>query len=175
MNKHLQAVREFREKFNCPPPEDHVSDMHIVVRQAWLMDAGSRSLLALKQGDMAEVLGKLIGLTYLALNAIAQKGCECEVEEQPALWRHDGTVLSLMRLISERISACSSGLCKDYSALYGVTAQLTSSFMNADFDKAFAIFHQHQLETGRVYGQEVESRGEVDWTALPDLSDCLYE
>ncbi|MEC4750187.1 nucleoside triphosphate pyrophosphohydrolase family protein [Methylomicrobium sp. Wu6] len=175
MNKHLQLVREFREKLDYPAASGHVSDMHIVLRQAWLMDAGKQALLAIKQGDMAKILTRLTALVYLALNAIAEQGCESEVDKQPVFWRHDGTVLSLMRLISERINACSSGRCKDYSELYCVTAQITSSFLNADFDKAFSAFHQHQLETGTAYGLEVENQGEVDWRKLPDLSDCLYE
>jgi len=175
MNKHLQAVREFREKFDFPPPAEHVSDMAIVMRQAWLLEAGKQVLLAIRQGDMAAILTRLTALVYLALNAIAQRGCEFEVDEQPIVWRHDGTVLSLMRLLSDRINACSSGQCKDYSELYCVTAQLTGGFLNADFDKAFGVFHQHQLETGIPYGQDVENRGEVDWARLPDLSDCLYE
>jgi len=175
MNKHLQSVREYRAKFGFPAAEGHISDMAIVMRQAWLMEAGKQALLAIKQGDMAEILTRLTALVYLALNAIAQQGCEFEVDEQPVFWRHDGTVLSLMRVISDRINACASGHCKDYSELYCVTAQLTSSFLNADFDKAFSAFHLHQLETGIAYGKEVENQGEVDWTKLPDLSDCLYE
>jgi len=174
MNKHLQSVREYRAKFGFPA-EGHISDMAIVMRQAWLMEAGKQALLAIRQGDMAEILTRLTALTYLALNAIAQQGCEFEVDEQPVFWRHDGTVLSLMRVISDRINACASGHCKDYSELYCVTAQLTSSFLNADFDKAFSAFHKYQLETGTVYGQGAENQGEVDWTKLPDLSDCLYE
>lgn len=175
MNQHLQLVREFRKKFDFPASEDHLSDMAIVMRQAWLMEAGTQTLQAVKHGDMAEILARLTGLVYLALNAIAQRNCECEVNEKPVFWRHDGTVLSLMRQLSERINACSSGLCKDYSELYFFTAQLTRGFLNADFDKAFSAFHQHQLETGIVYKQRIQDQGEVDWTRLPDLSDCLYE
>jgi len=175
MNKHLQLVREFREKFDFPEPDDHISDMHIVLRQAWLMEAGKEVLLAIKQGDMSEILTRLTGLVYLALNAIAQRGCECEVSEPTVFWRHDGTVLSLMRMISERINACSSGLCKDYSELYCVTAQVASSFLNADFDKAFITFHQHQLEKRGGYRHDAECQGEIDWSNLPDMSACLYE
>jgi hypothetical protein len=173
MNKHLQLVGEFRENFDFPAGEDHLSDMAIVLRQAWLMDGGKQVLLAIEQGDMDVILGRLTGLAYLALNAIAVQGGEVDV--QPVVWRHDGSVLSLMRLITDRINACSSGLPKDYSALYNACAQLAGSFLNADFDKSFCAFHQHQLETGTAKGQGAKNRGEVDWSRLPDLSDCLYE
>jgi hypothetical protein len=173
MNKHLQLVGEFREKFDFSSGADHLSDMAIVMRQAWLMDGGKQVLLAIGQGDMAVILARLTGSAYLALNAIAAQGGEVDV--QPVIWRHDGSVLSLMRLITDRINACSSGLPKDYSALYCACAQLAGSFLNADFDKSFRAFHQHQLETGTAKGQGAENRGEVDWSKLPDLSDCLYE
>lgn len=173
MNKHLQLVGEFRENFDFPPGEGRLSDMAIVLRQAWLMDGGKQVLLAIGQGDMNVILARLTGLAYLALSAIAAQGGEVDV--QPVVWRHDGSVLSLMRLITDRINASSSGLPKDYSALYCACAQLTGSFLNADFDKSFRAFHQHQLETGTAKGQGAENRSEVDWSMLPDLSDCLYE
>jgi hypothetical protein len=171
MNKHLQLVGEFREHFDFPSGDAHLSDMAIVLRQAWLMDGGKQVLLAIEQGDMGVILARLTGLAYLALNAVVMQGGEVDVK--PVAWRHDGSVLSLMRLITDRINACSSGLPKDYSALYGACAQLAGSFLNADFDKAFGMLHQHQLETGT--GQGVKNQGEVDWSRLPDLNDCLYE
>jgi hypothetical protein len=173
MNKHLQSVREFRERFYFPAGEGRLSDMAIVLRQAWLMEGGKQVLLAIRQGDMAVILARLTGLAYLALNAVAMQGGEADI--QPIAWRHDGSVLSLIRLIGNRINACSSGRIEDYSALYGACLQLTGVFLNADFDKSFTLFHQHQLQTGITYGQGTESLGEVEWNRLPDLSDCLYE
>jgi hypothetical protein len=173
MHNHLQLVGEYRKNFDLPSAEDHLADMAIVLRQAWLMDGGKQVLLAIRQGDMAVILARLTGLAYLALNAVAMQGDD--VELQTVSWRHDGSVLSLMRLVSDRINACSSGQSKDYSALYCACAQLAGSFLNADFDKSFGVLHRHQLETGTATGQGAENRGEVDWNRLPDLSDCLYE
>lgn len=177
MNKHLQLVRNFRKNFSLPEAlpgsSGQLSDMTIVLRQAWLMEAGKQVLLAIKQGDMGVILARLTGLAYLALNAIAiQRG---DVEIQPVNWRHDGSVLSLVRLISDRINACSSGQSRDYSALYCACAQLIGGFLNADFDKAFNEFHQYELKTGIGPGLDAENRSEVDWNKTPDLSDCLYE
>jgi hypothetical protein len=173
MNKHLQLIRNFRETLSLPEDAGHLSDMAIVLRQAWLMEGGKQVLLAIKQGDMAVILARLTGLSYLALNAIAMQGGEVDI--QPVTWKHDGSILSVARLIIDRINACASGQSKDYSALYCASAQLVGSFLNADFDKAFGVFHQHQLEVEAVHAQDTESRGEVDWSHLPDLSDCLYE
>ncbi|WP_031431650.1 nucleoside triphosphate pyrophosphohydrolase family protein [Methylomicrobium agile] len=173
MNKHLQSVREFREHFGFSREEGRLSDMTIVLRQAWLMEGGKQVFLAIKQGDMTVILARLTGLAYLALNAVAMQGAE--VNLQPVSWQHDGSVLSLMRLIGDRINVCSSGLSEDYSALYCACAQLSGGFLNADFDKSFGLFHRHQMETGTGRGQGTEDRSEVEWNRLPDLSDCLYE
>jgi hypothetical protein len=173
MNKHLQSVREFRERFDLPAGEAHLSDMAIVLRQAWLMEGGKEVFLAVRQGDMTVILARLTGLAYLALNAVAMLGQD--VTMQSVSWRHDGSVLSLIRLIGDKINACASGRSEDYSALYAACAQLASGFLNADFDKSFGVFHQHRMETGTVLGHGAEDRGEVDWSRLPDLSDCLYE
>jgi hypothetical protein len=173
MNKHLQSVREFRERVGFSAGEDHLSDMAIVVRQAGLMEGGKQVLLAIRQGDMAVILVRLTGLAYLALNAVAMQGGE--VNMQPVTWRHDGSVLSMIRLIGDRINGCSSGRSEDYSALYCACAQLVAGFLNADFDKSFDMFHRHQLESEITRGPGVEDRSEVEWSRLPDLSDCLYE
>ncbi|MGR8940454.1 MAG: nucleoside triphosphate pyrophosphohydrolase family protein [Gammaproteobacteria bacterium] len=173
MNKHLQLVSDFRDAFGYPTGHGPLSDMTLVVRQAWLMDAGKQVLFAIKHGEMADILTKLTALAYLALNAIAQQNGD--VDMQPVSWRHDGSVLSVMRLISDRINACSSGKNQDYSAVYCASAQLAGSFLNADFDKALCAFHQHQLDNGMVYDPALDSRSEIDWGRIPDLSECLYE
>lgn len=171
MNKHLQQVKEFRARFGWPTAEDHLSEMQIVLRQAWLMDAGKQFLLALQRGDMADILARLTALAYLALHAIARAGGE--VESQPVVWRHDGSVASLMRLIGEKINACGSGRAQDYAALYCTAAQLASAFLNADFDKAFDAFHAYQLQVGNACSHD--GQAEIDCGKVPDLSDCLYE
>lgn len=171
MNAHLQQVEAFRARFGFPKADEHVSEMEIILRQAWLMDAGKYLLLALRRGDMADILARLTALAYLALHAIARENGE--LKKEPVTWRHDGSVASIMRLLGEKIQACSSGRAEDYSALYCSAAQLASSFLNADFDKAFDAFHQYQLQVGSPYTSS--NAAEIDCGRVPDLSDCLYE
>jgi hypothetical protein len=177
MNKHLQYVREFRETFSLPQAafgtEGHLSDMDVVMRQVWLMEAGSEVFRALKKGDMADILARLAGLAYCSLNAVAMLGED--VVEQPVLWRHDGSVLSVMKLLSEKIHGCVSGKAADYSALYCTCAHLARGFLNADFDKTLQMFHAHHMNHCKRYGADFDKDGEVIHAQGVDLSDCLYE
>lgn len=177
MNKHLQSVREFRDTFTLPQAtygtQGHLSDMDIIMRLAWLMEAGSEVLRALKKGDMAEILARLVGLAYCALGAIAMQGGD--VIERPVLWRHDGSVLSVMQLLSDTINRCTSGKIEDYSAIYCACAHLTGSFLNADFDRALQTFHTGLMETCKGHGVDFDRDGESVKGITADLSDCLYE
>lgn len=177
MNSHLQLVREFRDAFSLPQADygeqTHLSDMAIVMRQAWLMEAGSKTLRAIKKGDMADILVNLVALAYCALSAIAQQGGS--VIERPVVWRHDGSVLSVMRLISDKINHCESGEAIDYSAVYCACIQLTRSFLNADFDKALNVFHASRMESAENYGADVDTDVNSELYTVPDLSDCLFE
>lgn len=177
MNKHLQYVREFRETFSLPQAafgtEGHLSDMDAVMRQAWLMEAGSAVMRALKKGDMADILTRLTMLAYCSLNAIAMQGED--VADQPVLWRHEGSVLSVMRLVSEKIHGCASGKSADYSALYSTCAHLARAFLNADFDKALLMFHTYHMDRCKYHRADFENNGEAIDDQTVDLSDCLYE
>lgn len=162
MNKHLKLVREFHDACSLPQAEQganvRLSDMDIVMRQALLMDEGSAVLKAIKTGDMVEILAGLVNLAYCALAGIAMQGDD--VTDHPATWRHDGFVVSIMRILSEKINNCSSGGTDGYSEVYCLCSHLASSFINADFDKAFQMVHD-----GKISKQ----------AKAPDLSDCLYE
>lgn len=162
MNKHLKLVREFHDTFSLPQAEhgtnERLSDMDIVMRQALLMDEGSTVLKAIKAGDMVEILAGLVNLAYCALGAIAMQGSD--VIDHPVTWRHDGFILSIMRILSDRINSCTSGSADDYSAVYCLCAHLSSSFINADFNKAFQTTHDGKMS------KEVKT---------PDLSECLFE
>jgi len=177
MNTHLQSVREFRDTFSLAQADfgvkTHISDMDIVMRQAWLMEAGSKTLRAFKKGEMADILVSLVALAYCALSAIAQRGDS--VIERPVVWRHDGSVLSVMRLISDKINRCESGEAVDYSAVYCACIQLTRSFLNADFDKSFNMFHANRMENGKNHGADADKDVNSDRYTTPDLSDCLFE
>lgn len=181
MNKHLKLVREFHEALSYPQAEHgtsaHVSDMDIIMRQALLMDGGSEALKALKAGDMVLILGGLIDLAYYALGAIALRGED--VMERPVSWRHDGFVISVMRLLSDKISQCTTGDTEHYSEVYCVCVHLAGSFLNADFDKAFQKVHQNNLaqlsDTGHSIYDKAEDPKQSSPIPAPDLSDCLFE
>jgi hypothetical protein len=173
MNEHLKRVREFHESCGLPQADygvhKHLSDMDIIMRQALLMDAGSETLTAIKSGDMVAILAGLADLAYYALGAIALQGQD--VVEEPVLWRHDGFVLSVMRLLSDKINQCASGQVEHYSALYCLCAHLAKSFINADFDKTLLMLHNNNMAR---LNERRKSRPEK-LPKAPDLSDCLYE
>jgi len=161
MNKHLQLVREYHQAFQMPQAEfganEHLSDMDIIVRQALLMEEGSQLLKAIKSGDMVNILAGLVGLAYSALGAIAIQGGD--VQDHPVVWHNDGFVLSLMRLLSDKINACSDGGSEHYSEVYNLCLSLARGFINADFDKALQRIHDSKMSHLKA----------------SDLSDCLYE
>lgn len=162
MNKHLKLVREFNDTFSFPQAEHgasaRLSDMDVVMRQALLMEEGCAALKAIKAGDMVEILAGLVNLAYCALAAIAMRGDD--VIDRPVTWRHDGFVLSIMRVLSDKINRCASGSTDDYSDVYCLCVHLTSSFINADFDKAFQMIHDDKISKP---------------VKASDLSECLYE
>jgi len=181
MNKHLKLVREFHNAFSFPQAEHgenmRLSEMNIIMRQALLMEEGSELLRAFKAGDMVEILAGMINLSYCAVAAIAIEGAD--VLERPVSWQHDGSVISLMRLFSEKINNCSSGSPDHYSEVYCLCAYLSKSFINADFDKAFQMVHDSKMsqldkKKGKLTGN-VEEILKSKFFKTPDLSDCLYE
>jgi hypothetical protein len=162
MNKHLKLVREFHDSFSIPQAEhganERLSDMDIVMCQALLMDGGSAVLKAVKAGEMLTILAALVNLAYCALAGIAMQGDDAI--DLPVTWRHDGFILSIIRILCDRINNCTSGTTDDYSAVYCLCAHLSTSFINADFHKAFQKIHDSKM------GKEDK---------VPDLSDCLFE
>lgn len=181
MHKHLQKVREFHDKFGIEQPAYpetvHLSDMDIVMRQALLMDCGSETFKAITAGELAKILAGLVDLAYNALAAIACRGDD--VVNTSVAWRQDGSVLSIMRVLSDKINSCASGESIHYSALYNICEQLARGFVNADFDKAFNIVHDNLMKSaissasaGRDYSQRLAKE---TLPQAPDLSDALYE
>ncbi|NOT11747.1 MAG: hypothetical protein HOP23_07955 [Methylococcaceae bacterium] len=181
MNKHLQSVRTFHERLNVPqavPGESmKLSDMEIIKFQSLLMEAGSELLKAIKAGEMAEILLGLIDLAYVALAALARQGAD--IVDQPIEWRLDGFVLSVMRIVSDKINDCSSGEPDNYSAVYCLCVHLSRGFVNADFDKAFQCVELHALlrlsKSGESLYDDTEHRRTAKLKNSPDLSECLYE
>ena len=181
MNKHLEKVREFHDQFGIEQPDYpetvHLSDMDIVMRQALLMDCGSETFKAITSGDLAKILAGLVDLAYNALAAIACRGDG--VVSTSVSWRQDGSVLSIMRVLGDKINNCASGESIHYSALYNICEQLARGFVNADFDKAFSIVHDNLMKSavatgsaGRDYSQRLAKETLPE---APDLSDALYE
>ena len=181
MNKHLKLVRGFHDAFSIPQAEQganvRLSEMDIILRQALLMEEGSELFRAIKAGDMVEILAGMINLAYCALGAIAIQGAD--VSDQPVSWQHDGFVISLMRLFSDKINHCASGSPDNYSEVYDLCVYLSRSFINADFDKAFQMVHDSKMSKLGKNGKHTEENAEEvlrsSYFKTPDLSDCLYE
>ena len=179
MNPHLQLVREFHDRFGIAQPEypdtAHLSTMDIVMRQALLMDCASETCKALTSGDLAKILAGLVDLAYNALAAIACQGGD--VVATSAAWRQDGSVLSVVKALSDRVNQCTSGESVHYSALYNLCLQLARGFVNADFDKAFRLVHDNLMgKAGGGSAQNYEQRiARETLPTAPDLSDALYE
>lgn len=181
MNKHLQLVRELHDDFSFPQTDFganvQLSDMDIILHQALLMEDGSEVLKAIHGGDMVEILNGLVDLAYCALDAIAMQGED--VKEIPSSWQHDGFVISLMRLLSDKINQCATGRTEHYSEIYCLCIHLTRSFINADFDNAFQAIHNNymsRLDESRKSGfNNVSQVRKSPMFNAPDLSDYLYE
>ena len=180
MNKNLKLVREFHAAFSFPQAEHgdivRLSEMDIILHQALLMEEGSELFKALKAGDMVEILAGMINLSYSALSAIATEGSD--VLDRPVSWRHDGFIISLMRLFSDKINNCASGSPDDYSEVYCLCAYLSRSFINADFDKAIQMVHDSKMSQLDKSGKRTENVDEIlksKFFKTPDLSECLYE
>jgi hypothetical protein len=181
MNKHLKLVREFHDAFSFPQAAHgenvKLSEMAIIIRQALLMEEGSALFRAFKAGDMVEILAGMINLSYCALGAIAIQGAD--VLERPVSWQHDGFVISLMRLFSDKINNCASGNPDNYSEVYCLCAYLSRSFINADFDKAFQMVHDNKMsqlgKSGKLICENAEEIQKSKFFKTPDLSECLYE
>lgn len=162
MNKHLKLVREFNDTFSIPQAEsganEQLHDMDIVMNQALLMDKGSAVLKAIKAGDMVQILAGLGNLAYCALGPVAMRGDD--VTDCPITWRYDGLILSVIRVLSDKINSCTSGNTEDYSHVYCFCAYLASSFINADFNKTFQMIHDSKMSKS---------------DKTPELSECLFE
>lgn len=176
MNQHLAALRTYHDAISIPQAEygtpAKLSDMDIILRQALLMDGGSETFKALKSGEMADILAGLADLAYYALGAIALEGGD--VVEKPVDWRHDGFVLSVMKLLSEKIDHCKNGDAENYSALYCLCVHLSKAFLNADFDGAFRCIHDNNM-TRAPKLKSADLPTKLQLPEAPDVSAYMYE
>ena len=179
MNKHLTLVREFHEKFSIAQPvypeTMHLSDMDIVMRQALLLECGSETFKAIAVSDQSKTLAGLVDLAYNALAAIACRGDD--VIPVSVSCRQDGSALSPVKTLSEKINDCTSGDTVHYSTLYSLCMHLAANFIGADFDKAFQIVHNNLLtQEGHGVAKNYEQRIQQETLSkAPDLGDALFE
>lgn len=181
MNKHLKLVREFHDTLLFPQAESGktlpLSDMEIIWYQALLMEAGSEVLKAVKVGEITEILGGLVDLAYVALAAIAKQGGEVFDHEIP--WEHDWFVLPVIKDVSNKINCCTSGEIDKYSEIYYLCSYLAKVFVNADFDKAFQVIHDHNISRIKMSSEsiydDIDNIRKLKLQKMPDLSGCLYE
>ncbi len=181
MNKHLQLVREHHDACSFKQAKfgetGHVSDMENIFHQAMLMESASLLFNAIKSGEMADILRGLVNVSYVALGAIAASGKD--VMESRISWQHDGYVISIVKLMSEKISQCANGKTNNYSDVYHTCVLLSRNFLNADFDKAFQVVHDHHMAHLSLNGFSIYDDAWNNYLSelanLPNLDDCLYE
>lgn len=181
MNEHLKLVRELHVAMSHPQAEQgtntRLSDMDVIKYQALLMEAGGTLLYALKVTEIVDILLGLVNLAYAASAAIAKQGGD--IAYKPASLRHDGSVLSIMKIISDQINQCAEGGSDKYSGLYWLGIDLARGFVNADFDKAFRIVHNAHIsrlkESGIGIYDAADSIYKLKLKGSPDLSGCLFE
>ncbi len=181
MHKHLQLVRDFHLQFGVAQADhlefSHLPEMDVVMRQALLAECGAETFKALAVSDLEKVLAGLVDLAFNALAAIASQGGD--MVAGGANWRQDGSILSVVRVLSNRIDQCVSGECVHYSALYNVCEQLARGFVNADFDQAFRLLQAHLLsESPSALAAPGHYRGRLAQAGAagnPDFSPALYE
>lgn len=162
MHRHLSMVRDFHEKFGINQPEEgEIGDLaieDIVNRQALILACASETFKAIATEDLVRVMAGLVDLSFNSLAAIACRGDD--IVPVSVNWRQDGSVLSVVRVLSEKINQCTSGETIHYSALYAICVHLTRGFVNADFDEAFDIVYQDIIRGGGGY---------------PDLSSAFFD
>jgi hypothetical protein len=174
MHHHLSLIktRQSTQNIGLGGTSASLPDMDIIYTQALLMDAGSASFKAIKLGEIEGILGKLVAIAYCALEALPKLGCD-EVEYAGEN-RLSYQMLDIMRLLSNKINDCSSGEARHYSALYHVCSHLVTDFLNADFDKAFRVYHAWRMSYLDTIDEDTMQNLTYN-SKLPVLTDCFYE
>ncbi len=163
MHNHLVLVKATQPTRNVAAGEiPHLPDMDIILAQALLMDAGSKTFKAIKSGEMADILVGLVELAHAALQTLAKQNED--VAENPRKGSREYQMIAIMRLLSDSICRCSSGEAKHFSDLYHQCAGLATDFLNADFNKAFQTYH--------AWREDNDGAGKAKHL---DLTDCLFE
>jgi hypothetical protein len=173
MHNHLALIKTMQPNQKVSEGETlHVSDMDIILSQALLMDAGSLTFKAIKSGEIADILAGLVSLAYTALQTLAIQ--DKDIVENQGEGYQQYQMLAIMRLLSDKIHLCSSGQVGHYSDVYHLCANLATGFLNADFNKAFQIYHEWS-EACQGCGIETNKSHDPHQIKPPDLTDCLFE
>ncbi len=174
MHHHLALVKTLQPNRQANVGESPyiISEMDIILFQALLMDAGSATFKAIKQGEIEGILAGLVALAYASLQPLAAQ--DKDIGENEGELHQEYQLYLIMRQLSDTIHKCSSGQTEHYSKLYHLCAHFVSSFLNADFDKAFQLYHDWRIacdDSGAKTTETVSS----DKPKRLDLIDCFYE
>lgn len=171
MSDHLSLVKN--SKSGAPVTAGQtLSDMDIIDLQALLMQAGSAAFRAIKSGEIANILTGLVSMAYTSLEALSALGKERIEGKREASQAYQ--MPAIMRLLSDKIGHCTSGEATAYCALYHLCEDLSSGFLNADFDKAFRVYHEWRKANPDL--TDICFKTETGCLInAPDLTDCLYE
>jgi hypothetical protein len=173
MSEHLFLVKNQKAMASVKDnAASGLSGMDIIGLQAVLMQAGSAAFRAVKSGEIANILTGLVSLAYTALEALSimdKDDIEARRESSRAY-----QMLEIVQLLSARIGCCASGEAINYSNLYHLCRDLSSGFLNADFDKAFRVYHEWRKTNPDLTDICFKTENGCFINA-PDLTDCLYE
>lgn len=170
MPDHLQLVNSRKQLTSAAP--SGLSEMALIDLQALLMQAGSATFRAIKSGEIADILTGLVSMAYTSLEALSALGKERIEGKREASGAYQ--MPAIMRLLSEKIGRCASGEASSYCELYHLCEDLSSGFLNADFDKAVRAYHEWRKANPDL--TDICFKTETGCLInAPDLTDCLYE
>lgn len=173
MNTHLALVKSLQaNRATSKEQSANISDMDIIFSQALLFEAGGKTLKAFKSGVIGDILAGLVALSYAALEALSLQSGEIELGSFKGKPQYH--LLAIMRLLSQSITDCASGRAEHYAMLYQICSHLATDFLNADFDKAFKVYHEW-LKADQIFGGASDILPNLISANVPDLTDCLYE
>jgi hypothetical protein len=173
MHHHLALVKAFQKGSQAVTSEtSHVPEMDIILFQALLMEAGSATFKAMKSGELEAIFAGVIALAYISLQALAAQ--DKELAENQGGFHQEYQLCPIMRQLTDKIQRCSSGQAEHYAELYHLCVHLTSSFLNADFDKALQAYHEWHGTYKDKAGETAKMPSPIKAKPL-DLIDCFYE
>ncbi len=167
--EHLILLDQHQPNSNTPENNGAgLTERDIIYYQSLLMAAGGITFKAINSGEITDILAALVHTAYTAVEALNRFKLDLP-EHSPAIYQIY-QMLPMMQVLSEKIHHCSSGKIDNYLDLYNCCSALATNFLNADFDKAFFVYHQWRQTCENIATQTI-----CDAKIFPDLTDCLYE